>query len=211
MKAYNGSFNRCIAESTGDAVMFLHPDMIVTEWPGLKEGPMAWWVQMTSFAGDLKTVITKGRADKWKNIHGKRFGVHYFGGYGSQNEDFYHSDITGKSYKHFGTEFSRYPFEVAASGIKVNHYCEMKSYRRRLEKMKLCLRTLAPTMSEEAIEEKAIQHPRVTLEPSSALFGEFKFEPSSVSVPEVFEKYNEEFEAFTKGELVYGKPVPSNA
>lgn len=206
MRAYNAAFNVAIDKASGEAVMFLHPDMIVTDWPadGLQEDPLAWWVRVTSYAGDMKTVITKGRADQWKNIHAKRFGLHYFGGYGSQNEDLYHSDITGKSYRHYGTEFSKYPFEVAASGIKVNHYCELKDYRRRLEKMKLCLKTLAPGSSETAIDEAALAHPRVTLDPSNKKFGEFAFKEAQEPVPEVFEKYGAEFESFTKGELVHG-------
>ncbi len=198
MPAYNASFNRCIEKSTGDAVMFLHPDMIITKGGPLPEKAMAWWVHMTSYAGDMGTVITKGRCDKWKNIHAKKFGVHYYGAYGSQNEDFYHKDITGKSYRHYGTEFKKYPFLVEDSGIHINHYCELKSYKRRLEKMKLCLKTLAPNASPAAIEESAVQHPRVSLEPSCDRFGQFSFEKSDIPVPEVFAKYGEEFNAFTK-------------
>lgn len=204
MVAYNASFNRCIKEMTGDAVWFLHADMIVTD--GHKEGlvsdAMAWWVQMTSYAGDFNTVITKGRTDKWKNIHRKTMGLHYFGGYGSQNEDFYHSDITGKSYKHYGSEFSKYPYRVANSGIKVDHFCELKDYSRRLDKMKLCLKTLHPTFSQERIAELAVNHPRVTLEDSSRQFGEFKFEKTDRKLPEVFQKYEAEFSKFRKEPIV---------
>ena len=158
---------------------------------------------MTSYAGDMTTVISKGRSNRWKNIHAKKFGVHYFGAYGSQNEDFYHSDITGKSYKHYGTDFKKYPFLVEDSGIHINHYCELKSYKRRLEKMKLCLKTLAPNASEQGIRESAVNHPRVTLEASCDLFGQFVFEKSKTPVPEVFAKYGEEFNAFSK-ETVHG-------
>lgn len=206
MKAYNAAFNRCIEKATGDAVIFLHPDMIVTDGPkdGLTAGPMAWWTEMTSYAGDFGTVITKGRCTKWKNIHAKRMGLHYSGGYGSQNEDFYHSDITGKSYKHYGSEFSKYPFLVANSGIKINHYCELKDYARRLEKMMLCLKTLYPTFSEEKIHELAVQHPRVTLEQSSNQFGNFEFTGSQEPIPEVFTKYKDEFESFKKELTLHG-------
>ena len=198
MAAYNAAFNRCIATMKGDAAFFLHPDMIVVEGPadGISSDALAWWTDMTSYAGDLKTVISKGRADKWKNIHAKKFGLHYFGGYGSQNEDFYHSEITGKSYKHYGTEFSKYPFSVKTSGIRINHYCENKDYRRRLEKMKLCLKTLFPLLAENRIEEMAIQHPRVTLEGSSQQFGDFAFEESAEPIPLVFARYKDEFESF---------------
>jgi len=201
MKPYNQSFDDCIAKADGDAVMFLHPDMIITN-PELiseiKPGPMAWTVGMKSFSGDMQTVITKGRANRWKNISARAFGVHYYGAYGSQNEDFYHSDITGKSYKHYGTEFSKYPFVVSDSGLTVNHYCENKPYKRRLEKMKHCLKTLAPYESADAIEEAAFRHPRVTLESSSTRFGVFKFEESQEQIPAVFEKYRDEFESFSK-------------
>ena len=202
-KAYNASFNRCIEKSTGDAVMFLHPDMIITKGGPLPENSTAWYTHMTSFSGDMQTVITKGRADKWKNIHVKKYGIHYYGAYGSQNEDFYHSDITGKSYKHFGAELQKYPFSVADSGIHINHYCELKSYKRRLEKMKFCLKTLVPNATDDVIEENAIHHPRVSLEPSSTRFGEFKFEKSEVEIPEVFTKYKEEFNSFSK-EVAHG-------
>jgi len=198
MLLYNKSFNDCIEKSTGDAVMFLHPDMIITKGMDLDSGPTAWFVNMTSFSGDLQTVITKGRANKWKNIHVKKFGVHYYGAYGSQNEDFYHSSITGRSYKHYGTEFTKYPFRVADSGFEVNHYCELKGYKRRLEKMKLCMQTLYPKTSIETIEELAINHPRVSLEPSSSQFGEFEFQESKVPVPDVFAKYSDEFDQFKK-------------
>lgn len=69
--------------------------------------------------------------------------------------------------------------------------------------MKHCLRTLYPDFAEERLEELARQHPRVTLENSSKLFGEFEFKESKDPVPEVFAKYKEEFEAFRK-ELIYG-------
>lgn len=206
---YNGAFNALIAAALStkpDAVMFLHPDQIITN-PGvisaIPDDAIAWFVHMRSFSGDMKTEITKGRASKWKNIHCPRFGLEYYGEYGSQNEDFYHKDITGRSFKHYGQEFSKYPYRVADSGIKINHYCEVKDYGRRLEKMQLCLKTLYPTMPEERIKELAENHPRVTLDPSSTQFGSFEFEPSKYPVPEIFSKYKEEFDSFKK-EIVYG-------
>lgn len=202
-EAYNGAFNACIDKSTGDAMWFLHPDMIVTKGAGLEEGPLAWWTNITSFAGDLQTQITKGRTSKWKNIHANKFNLRYFGGYGSVNEDFYHTDITGHSYRHYGEEFSLYPFEVKDSGISINHYCEVKEYKRRYEKMKLCLRTQHPEFDDSRIEELAVQHPRVTLEPSGSFFGRFEFKESTQDIPDVFKKYKAEFEAFSK-ELVHG-------
>lgn len=206
MKAYNASFNDCIEQTRCDAVWFYHPDMVVTnpeKISELQEGPLAWTVNMTSYAKDMNTVITKGRVGQWKNLHAKKFGVHYFGGYGSQNEDFYHSDITGQTHKHYGTEFWKYPYEVADSGINVEHFCESKPYERRLEKMKSCLKTLG--VPDDKLDEMALDHPRVTLEPTSTKFGVFEFGPRTTPIPEVFEKHKKEFEPFMKErEVVYG-------
>lgn len=196
--AYNKSFQDCIAQARGEAIWFQHPDMVVTKWNDPPEGPLAWWTNVTSYARDMNTVITKGRCNKWKNIHAKKFGLKYLGGYGSANEDFYHSDITGKSLKHFGTDFHMYPYEVADSGIDVAHFCELKPYKRRLEKMKLCLRTQHPTYSQARIDELAMNHPRVTLEESSTQFGQFEFTETKEPLPEVFTKYKDEFESFKK-------------
>lgn len=199
LKAYNQAFNDCLQAITGDAAWFLHPDMIVTNPEAIsavQDGPLAWFTNITSYAGDLKTRITAGRATKWKNIASKQFGLHYYGAYGSQNEDFYFKDITGESYKHYGEAFEDYPYEIGDSGIKVNHYCELKTYKRRFEKMKLCLKTLFPAWDENRIEEVAMNHPRVTLEPSNNHFGVFQFAESDEPIPEVFSKYRAEFEQF---------------
>lgn len=205
---YNGAFNALIVAALTtkpDAIMFLHPDMILRNPEQIlkMEDAIAWYAHITSYARDLKTVITKGRADKWKNIHCPRFGLTYYGEYGSQNEDFYHRDITGKSYRHYGAEFSKYPFRVADSGLLINHYCEVKDYKRRLEKMTLCLKTLYPTFSDDKIHELATQHPRVTLEESSSQFGQFEFAESKNDVPPVFSKYRKTFDQFKK-EVIYG-------
>ena len=170
MNAYNAAFNSCIAKASTDAAMFLHPDMIITEFGKPDYHALAWWTNITSYAGDFRTKISKGRATKWKNIHAKKFKLHYYGGYGSQNEDFYHADITGNAYKHYGEDFLNYPYQVADSGIKINHYCELKDYDRRLEKMKLCLKTQDPTLKPAKIHEMAINHPRVTLKTENKQF-----------------------------------------
>lgn len=204
-EAYDEAFNVCIRKATGDACFFLHADMVVTKWNELPKDALAWWTQITSFAGDFSTVITKGRSTQWKNIHKKEFGLSYRGAYGSQNEDFYHSEITGNSLKHYGEDFKKYPYAIANSGILINHYCELKPYKRRLEKMKLCLKTQAPNASAEAIEETATQHPRVTLASIGQRFGVFEFTPGVGQMPEIIKKHKEEFESFTKEEeLVYG-------
>ncbi len=202
-EAYNGAFDACIEKATGDAVFFLHPDMVITKWKDLEAGPLAWTTHITSYAGDFQTQITRGRAKTWKNIHAKTFGLIYRGGYGSQNEDFYHSDITGNTYSHFGEDLSRYPYEIADSGIEINHYCECKDYARRFEKMVLCMKTLFAGAEDAQIEALAAEHPRVTLEPSTRKFGEFQFQKTDTPIPDVFTKYKQEFESFKK-ELVHG-------
>lgn len=201
LETYNRSYNYLIEQVTGDVVWFLHPDMIVTnpeQIAKVTEGPLAWWTNLDSYAGDLTTMITAGRASRWKNIHAKKFGLHYYGAYGSQNEDMYFADITGKQYRHFNDVFEEYPFEVADSGIKVNHYCELKTYARRFEKMKRCLKTLFPMHTDEAIEELAANHPRVTLQSSASRFGRFEFKQTTEPIPDVFQKYAEEFGQFNK-------------
>lgn len=202
MEPYNGSFNSCIEKMTGDVAMFLHPDMIITDGPRSEHlynrNSVAWWTTLTSYAGDFETVITKGRCDKWKNIHAKKFGLHYYGGYGSVNEDFYHSDITGRTYKHYGTDFSKYPFQVADSGIKINHYCELKDYKRRLEKMKICIKTQNPNYSDSLVHDFAVCHPRVTLEETTSKFGKFEFKKIKQKAPDVMEKYKKEFSSFKR-------------
>jgi hypothetical protein len=196
MKAYNAAYNYLIEKAAGDTIFFLHPDMIVTDAEKIVEmrsGPLAWWTHITSFAGDFNTQIVKGRAKRWKNIHGKKFGLHYFGGYGSVNEDFYHRDITGKAYDHHGENFAAYPFEVTDSGLHINHYCELKSYRRRFEKMKACLKTQHPGFADNYIEELAAVHPRVTLEATTDKFGTFEMQQTDAPIPAVFEKHKSEF------------------
>lgn len=210
MAAYNGAYNACIDAVTGDAVWFLHPDMIVTnpeQITKISEGALAWWTNITSYAGDYNTQITKGRCARWKNIHAKKFGLHYYGGYGSENEDMYFREITGSSYKHYGDNFKPYPFVVKDSGLNVNHYCELKSYKRRYEKMKSCLKTLFPKWNDVTISEQAANHPRVTLETTTDNFGKFEFIKTDAPVPDVFAKYREEFEGVVKsvGNFVIGE------
>lgn len=206
MKAYNDAFNVCIERSTGDAVWFLHPDMLVMnpeKIADLKEGPVAWTCRMRSFAGDFQTEITQGRAKAWKNMHVKKMGLHYYGGYGSQNEDFYHLEITGKAYKHYGEQFDLYPYFVSDSGINIHHFCEMKPYKRRFEKMVNCLRTLSNNNSdEEGLKQLARNHPRVCLSSEFTDFGKFEFSKTNCPLPDIISKYEKEFTDVLKGEAV---------
>ena len=206
-KTYEKAYNFLLDKSSGQACWYFHADMVCVNSEkliDLKPGPLAWWAQIRSYAGDLETEILKGRAKRWKNIHAKEFGLHYAGAYGSQNEDMYFRDITGSSYRHYDEAFERYPFEVAHSGLIVNHYCEAKTYKRRFEKMKICLREQNPMAEEAWIEDMASRHPRVTLESTTDRFGVYEFSESEHPIPDVFEKYKEEFEAFqNKKELVH--------
>lgn len=200
-KAYNASFKACIDKMTGESAMFLHPDQIILNPEVIlginADSALAWFIRLTSYVGDLQTIITEGRTDAWKNIHRNKFGLHYAGAYGSQNEDFYHSDITGKSYRFYGFDFNKYPFAVGDSGIKANHYCEVKPYERRLEKMIRCLRTQNPEMDSQQLQELAECHPRVSLKPDDR-WGRFRVSPSPDPIPDVILKNKERFESYAE-------------
>jgi glycosyltransferase involved in cell wall biosynthesis len=205
-RLYNAAFNDCIKEVTGEAVWFKHPDMICLNpeiIPSIDGKSLAYWTEIKSYAKDFKTLI-QGRQTRWKNIHKNEFGLHYYGDYGSVNEDFYHSDITGDSHVFHGSEFKKYPFEVSYSGLKVNHYCELKPFKRRFEKMKSCLRNLYPEWGEGLIQEMASKHPRVTLEDTSSDFGNFSFVEEEEALPPIFKQYKGEFSQFIKEAVPIG-------
>jgi len=196
MEAYNKAFNFCISKATGDFCWFLHPDMVCTNpeiIPGINTKALAFYTHVTSYAGDGLTKIVAGRGKEWKNIHAKQLGLHYYGGYGSQNEDLYHADITGKEHRHYGIAFELYPFEVADSHLRVNHYCECKSYLRRFEKMKNCLKTQNPSFDKGVLEDLAINHPRVHLKDQDGHFGSFRFKEVDEVLPQVFSMHEKEF------------------
>src|SRR5688500_12329935 len=91
-ETYNAAFNVCIEKMTGDGAWFLHPDMIVTDpekIPLIPSKALAWYVHMNSYAKDMKTIYKRGRTDKWKNMHRKQFGLHYYGAYGGNVEVFF--------------------------------------------------------------------------------------------------------------------------
>jgi len=207
-KFNEGCYDLCLEHATGDATWALHPDMIVVNPEAIlsiPEGPLSWWADCRSFAGDIETEITVGRATRWQSMFAKKFGVHYWGGYGDAIENFYFRDITGNAHIHHGQNFELYPFDVVDSGIDINHYCEMKPYKRRLEKMICCLKTQCPGISDSVAEELASKHPRVTLQTANSQFGKFVFEPTKSPIPSVFEKYCEEFNQYIKNPLVLPK------
>jgi glycosyltransferase involved in cell wall biosynthesis len=201
-------YNWLVREATGDAIVCAHPDMICTNPESVQnvpEGPLSWWMDCRSFAGDVNTEITEGRNNRWKSMFAKKFGLHYFGGYGDTTEDFYFKAITGTVHKHHGADFDLYPFEVADSGIDVNHYCEMKPYAYRLSKMVKCLMTQNPRITKEVAEEAAANHPRVTLQSGPSPFGYFEIGMTKEPIPEVFPKYYKEFNQFIKNPLYVGE------
>lgn len=187
-------FNGCLNTLTTKYAFFLHPDMIITDHNGpLKVGPFAYSTNMDSFCGDPQGWIsrfTEGRTDKWKNIMIRDFGLHYFGHYGVSNEDMYFKDITGSDHV-LHSDFKKYPYKVHDSGIKINHYSDVRTYRRRLTRMASCLTNEFPNLKKDAAEEVASAHPRVILEPHFK-YPQFKFEPVTKH-PEVFTKHNAEF------------------
>lgn len=201
-------FNECMSACSGDYLLYIHPDMILTD-PGKLVDRASWdftaaYVNMRSFGGDdMELEITKGRTDKWKTIMRNSFGLHYWGYYGHPDEDMYFKHITGKEHK-VHRDMRRYPFEVKDSGIKLWHMCECKPRKRREEKMRNVIFTNAgeipkgTTVSEETrIFDVLVNHPRVHLQ--DGVFGstEFKFEKRKEPLPEVFSKYKDEFDKIT--------------
>lgn len=190
-------FNECINELRTDYVWFLHPDQIIVDGPGpnWKMGPLAFTVNMRSFAGypqgDIYELI-QGRGKMWKNIMRKDFGLHYFGHYGSQEEDMYFEEITGDEHV-LHEDFTRYPYEIADSGIFVHHYSDVRPYSRRLGRMVECMSNQAKdlTVTREVLVEAAKKHPRVSFKPND-IYGDFKFK-KFVEFPDVFAKHATEF------------------
>jgi hypothetical protein len=206
---YTRVFDECLKTCTKDHVMYLHPDMIVVDpgnLQGLDKKVLAYYVNMRSFAGeDLDLEITKGRTDKWKTIMRNRFGLHYHGFYGAQEEDMYFGDITGTDHKLF-KDFGNYPFVVQDSGAKIWHFCECKPLQRREEKMYRVITTSVEAVTHGCMMEDDVHvwdavknHPRVHLQTQSGVFGSFMFEPRKDPLPDVFSKYKEEFEKILGG------------
>lgn len=206
-------FNDLMKECGGDYLWYCHPDMILTD-PGIlrmreQMKAFAYFVNMRSFAGeDLDLEITKGRTSKWKTIMANKFNLHYWGYYGHSDEDMYFGDITGNAHK-VHQDMKLYPYEVEDSGIRINHYCECKPRKRREEKMDNVLRTngilrpLGPTLDDETHRfDVVMNHPRVHLQSSKGPFGEFVFETRKEPLPEVFNRYKEEFDSILGRKIV---------
>lgn len=163
-------FDQCLHELSTDYAIFAHPDMILMD-PGnirnLGEN-LSYFSNMLSFAGEPggKLYQISGRSQKWKNVYRLRnpdLGLHYWGHYGAQNEDCYFKEITGDEHAFHGNKFEKYPYAVGDSGIKINHYSDVRTKERRLDRMVKCL--LNQGYLEEDAKRLAPLHPRVTLEP----------------------------------------------
>lgn len=174
-------FNECLNALDTDLAFFLHPDMIPSKVPkDFKhlDGAVAASVKMRSFAGNPDGPLFEilGRGEVWKSIYRLRnpdLGAHYHGHYGAHNEDVYFREITGDDHTHHGQNLHIYPYEVVGSGIEILHYSDVRTPRRRYERMVKCLVNQGHPMTRaEAI---AMQHPRVTLKDSP----DFTFSPSS--------------------------------
>ena len=199
-ESYVAKFNEIMKKCLGNYVFYCHPDMIMTD-PGVlankeKMSELAYSVGIRSFAGeDLGLEIVKGRSDRWKLIMKNAFGLHYAGFYGAAEEDMYFSAITGKEHV-LHKSFRDYPYRVADSGIKISHFCECKPKARREQKMETVLVTNGA--DPQTVKEALAAHPRVHLENDKTEWGTFEFKPRLDPLPEVFEKYREEFEAILR-------------
>lgn len=174
-------FNEALRSLDTDLAMFLHPDMIPSVVNPEKisqiaiSDAVALSCKMRSFAGEPGCQLFEmvGRGQSWKNIFRLRnpdLGAHYHGWYGAHNEDVYFSAITGDEHEHHGHDFSKYPYGVVDSGLEILHFSDVRTYGRRLERMKTCLANQGK--KSDKIDEIAAIHPRVTLENGAIAFFE---------------------------------------
>ncbi len=169
-------FDEALQKVRSEYAFFLHPDMFpISGAEGLKnlgDDELAYFTRMTSYAGDPDGQlyeITSGRMEPWKNIMRKNdpdLGLHYFGSYGSATEDMYFAAVTGDEHEHYGSSMDRYPYDVADSGCCIGHFSDVRSYERRLGRMKSCLRNQG--YPEDEVQRLAPMHPRVTLKDNGA-------------------------------------------
>lgn len=189
-------FNECLKQVKSDYAMFLHPDMVsVDSFPDLSDQELAYFVTMRSFAGEPgKTLyeIMEGRKSRWKSIMRNDLGLHYYGHYGAAEEDMYFQEITGPEHCLFDN-FAMYPYRIQDSGIRLNHYSDVRPLERRMNRMATCLTNQRKGMSREEALKLAAEHPRVSFR-NSEIFGKFEFrEPTAEAYPAVFLRHAEEF------------------
>ncbi len=197
---YQRVFNELMKQCKGDYLWYCHPDMILVDpgeigTIGRDQSKWAYSVNLRNFAGDdIGWEIAKGRAKKWKTIMKNDFGLHYWGNYGDGHEDMYFSEITGDEHVVY-QDMKEYPFHVWDSGVELWHLCECKPKKRREEKMQRVFETAGV----KDLGDVLARHPRVTLESGKTQWGDFEFVPREDPLPEVFEKYREEFNEVLKG------------
>jgi len=179
--------NEALQTLKTDFALFLHPDMFhVSGGEKLKDMQgLAYTTSMTSYAGEPGGQlyrITSGRMAPWKNIMRLKspdLGLHYWGHYGSKNEDMYFSAITGDGHEHHAASFEEYPYPVDDSGVHIAHLSDVRTYSRRVARMIECLRNQG--YPENKLESIAMRHPRVTFKEGIG----FKFVKSDFKIPEV--------------------------
>ncbi len=164
-------FNECMRSLSTDLAWFLHPDMWVVNPERILQiansDAVALSTSMRSFAGEPGGQLyeIKGRAEVWKNIdrlHNPDLGAVYHGHYGAWNEGVYPTAIVGDS-RHLHGNLDRYPYEVVDSGLEILHFSDVRSYERRLGRMRTCLENQGWKITPEEFEKKLTEHPRVTL------------------------------------------------
>ena len=191
---YVRRFNEALRTLKTDWAFFLHPDMIPENPEALRcvgDDGVAFSTHMRSFAGEPggKLYELMGRGKQWKNIHRLRnpdLGAHYHGAYGAYNEDVYFSEITGGEHEFHGSAFSRYPYDVKDSGLRILHFSDVRARSRRISRMISCLVNQGAGLDLAA--EIAASHPRVTLSDGQDHFGtKYKMDPATY--PPVFDTW----------------------
>lgn len=181
--AYERMFNECMRQLGTDYAAFIHPDMLARNPEAVasvkeNDSAVAMSMRMESYGGDPDGKLYRivGRSERWKNIARLRnpdLGAHYFGAYGSHAEDVYFSEVTGDEHKNHAPFWEKYPYEIEDSGLEILHFSDVRTPRRRYERMVKCLVNQGhPLTRAEAI---AMQHPRVTLKDSP----DFHFTPTT--------------------------------
>ncbi len=173
---YTRLFNECLHEVKTDMAIFAHPDMIPVKVPANfdhLELAVAASISMRSFAGepDGQLFEIKGRTPAWKNIDRIRnpdFGAVYHGPYGAWNEGVYPTAIVGDS-RHLHNNLDRYPYEIVDSGIEVLHFSDVRTYERRIGRMRTCLENQGWDKTPAELDEMARSHARVVLKDGDGL------------------------------------------
>lgn len=194
-------FNWTLQQCKSDYVWYVHPDMICTNPKKIKQSlkdDVRYSVKMTSVAGEKRDKeIVSGRGCRWATIYKNDYGLHFYGYYGSIDEDFYFSDFTGNVHELY-VKNKYLPYEIINTDIHLIHYCDCKPYKRRLERMINVLTIGNPMLSKDLCIEQAKVHPRVTLEDGNVGNTKFVFKKYGGNKPKEFKSYGKEFEKLRK-------------